>query len=160
VRKHDALRHRSLSCRMYCELRTASELMPRYSDCWCSREKATRILRNHLRLQSGTSVVILVGALTLAGCTFDEILLTDAVPLPAHAVPLPRPAPKFSAAAPALPTWRHLPEPVSAEQLNQDKATCAKVGHSSPGLGSPELKFYLAFTNCMRSGGYEAISSL
>ena len=80
--------------------------------------------------------------------------------LPSEAVPLPRPAPKFLAAAPALPNWRHLPEPVSAQQSAQDKAKCTKVANSTPGVGSPEIKFYLAFTNCMHSEGYEASSSL
>ena len=97
-------------------------------------------------------VVILISGLALAACG-------DAAPLPSDAVPLPRPAPKFSA-APTLPNWRHLPEPVSAQQFNQDKATCTKVANSTPGVGSPEVKFYLAFTDCMRSEGYEATSRL
>ena len=105
-------------------------------------------------------VVTFIGALTLAACAFDQSLLGDAVPLPPDAVPLPRPAPKLTAAAPALPSWHHVPGPVSAQQFSQDKANCAKAAHSTPGLGSPELKFYLAFTNCMRSEGYEATSSL
>jgi hypothetical protein len=49
---------------------------------------------------------------------------------------------------------------VSGQQFNQDKAKCTKVANSAPGVGSPEIKFYLAFTNCMRSEGYEASSSL
>ena len=97
-------------------------------------------------------VVILIGGLALAACG-------DAAPLPSDAVPLPRPAPKVSA-APVMPTWRHLPESVSAQQFNQDKAKCTKIANSTPGVGSPEIKFYLAFTNCMRSEGYEAISAL
>jgi hypothetical protein len=92
-------------------------------------------------------VVLLLAGLTLAACGSA---------LPSDAVPLPRPAPKFSAAAPALPNWRHVPEPVSAEQFNQDKATCTNVAHNSPGLGSPEMKFYFAFKDCMQSVGYEA----
>jgi hypothetical protein len=100
---------------------------------------------------------ILIGGVTLAGCASDGASL-DAVPLP-DVVPLPRPAPKFST-APVLPTWRHLPEPVSAQQFNEDKANCKKVANRTPGVGSPEVKFYLAFSNCMRSEGYEASSSL
>jgi hypothetical protein len=102
-------------------------------------------------------VVTLISGLALAACAFDGTLLGDAAP---EAVPLPRPAPKFLAAAPALPNWRHLPEPVSAQQSAQDKAKCTKVANSNPGVGSPEIKFYLAFTNCMHSEGYEASSSL
>jgi hypothetical protein len=105
-------------------------------------------------------VMTLISGLALAACAFDEALLGDAAPLPSEAVPLPRPAPKFSAAAPALPNWRHLPEPVSAQQFAQDKVRCTKVANSTPGVGSPEIKFYLAFTNCMHSEGYEASSSL
>jgi len=104
-------------------------------------------------------VAILFGGLALAACASDGASLGDAAPLPSGSVPLPRPAPKLSA-APAIPTWQHLPEPVSAEQFNQDKAECTKVANNSPGVGSPELKFYLAFTSCMRSEGYQAISSL
>jgi hypothetical protein len=108
------------------------------------------------------SVVILVGGLALAACASDEASLGDAAPLPSGSVPLPRPAPKFAAAAPApaMPTWRHLPEPVSAQQFDQDKAKCTKVANSAPGVGPSEVKFYLAFTSCMRSEGYETTSSL
>jgi hypothetical protein len=106
----------------------------------------------------GVGVIVVCG-LALAACAFDQALLGDAAPLPAAAVPLPRPAPKVST-APVIPTWRHLPETVSAQQFNQDKANCTKVANGTPGVGSPEIKFYLAFTNCMRSAGYEASSSL
>jgi hypothetical protein len=104
-------------------------------------------------------VAVLISGLALAACAFDGTLLGDAAPLPSDAVPLPRPAPKLSA-APVMPTWQHLPETVSAQQFNQDKAKCAKVADSAPGMGSPEIKFYLAFTNCMHSEGYEASSRL
>ena len=104
-------------------------------------------------------VVILIGSVALGACAFDEALLGEAAPLRSDAVPLPHPAPKVSA-APVMPTWRHLPETVSAQQFNQDKAKCTNVANSAPGAGSPEIKFYLAFTNCMRSEGYEATSSL
>jgi hypothetical protein len=104
-------------------------------------------------------VVSLIGGLALGACAFDVPLLGDAAPLPSDAVPLPRPTPKFSA-APIVPTWRHVPETVSAQQFNQDQAKCKKIANSTPGVGSPEIKFYLAFTNCMRSEGYEADSSL
>jgi hypothetical protein len=110
--------------------------------------------------RSSAFVVILVSSLALAACGSAGTTLVNAVPLPSDSVPLPRPAPKLSAATPALPDWRHVPEPVSAQQFDQDEATCAQVAHSAPGIGSPELKFYLAFTNCMHSAGYEAISRL
>jgi hypothetical protein len=105
-------------------------------------------------------IVIFLGGWTLAACASDGTLLGDVAPIPSDAVPLPRPAPKLSAAAPTLPNWRHVPEPVSIQQFNQDKATCSKVANSTPGVGSPEIKFYLAFTDCMRSVGYEATSRL
>jgi hypothetical protein len=106
-------------------------------------------------------IVILVGALALTACGSDATWLGDAVPLPPDSVPLPRPAPKLAAAAtrspaPTLPAWHHLPEPVSAQQFDQDKAKCTKVANATPGVGSPEIKFYLAFTDCMHSEGYEA----
>ena len=104
-------------------------------------------------------VVTLIGGLALAACASDGTSPGDAVPLPSNSVPLPRPAPKVST-APTLPTWRHVPEPVSAQQFNQDQGECTKVANSAPGVGPPEVKFYLAFTNCMRSDGYEATSSL
>ena len=101
-------------------------------------------------------VVIIAGGLVLAACGSDA-----SVPLPSDPVPMPRPAPKFSAAsAPVVPTWRHLPEPVSAQQFNQDQATCTQIARSTPGLGSAEMKFYFAFTDCMHSVGYEATSKL
>ena len=106
-------------------------------------------------------VVALIGSLAVSACTYYGASLGDAVPLPANSVPLPRPAPKSSAArqstAPQdVAIWRHLPEPVSIQQFNQDKAKCTRMGNSAPGSGSPEMKFYLVFSNCMRSEGYEA----
>jgi hypothetical protein len=109
--------------------------------------------------RSSVIIAIIISSVALAACAFDGTLLGDAAPLPSDAIPLPRPAPKVSA-APVMPTWRHLPESVSAQQFNQDKAKCTKIANSTPGVGSPEIKFYLAFTNCMRSEGYEAISAL
>ena len=106
------------------------------------------------------AMLILLGGLTLAACGSNGSFLGDAAPIPSDAVPLPRPAPKISTAAPALPNWRHVPERVSAQQFNQDKATCSKIAHESAGVGSPEMKLYFAFTDCMRSEGYEASSSL
>jgi hypothetical protein len=100
-------------------------------------------------------VAIVIGGLALAACAADGASPGDG------SVPLPRPAPKLSAAAaPVIPTWQHLPEPVSAQQFDQDKAKCSKAANSAPGMGSPEIKFYLAFTSCMRSQGYQATSSL
>ena len=110
-------------------------------------------------------VVTLIGGLAVAACASDRASLGDATSLPADAVPLPRPAPKSSTALQVTPpqgmiTWRHLPEPVSVHQFNEDKAKCTRMGNSAPGAGSPEMKFYLVFTNCMHSEGYEAGSSL
>jgi len=104
-------------------------------------------------------MAILFGGLALAACGSGAASLGDAVPLPSGSVPLPRPAPKFSA-APAIPTWQHVSAPVSAQQFSQDKAECTKVANSAPGVGPHEVKFYLAFTSCMRSEGYEASSGL
>jgi len=104
-------------------------------------------------------VVTFISGLGLAACASDGTFRGAAAPLPSDAVPLPRPAPKFSA-APVMPIWRHLPESVSAQQFNEDKAKCTMLANSTPGVGSPEIKFYLAFTSCMRSEGYEATSSL
>jgi hypothetical protein len=108
-------------------------------------------------------LVALIGSLALVACasdgaSLDGSSLADAVTLPADSVPLPRPAPKSSAlqsAATYQDVWRHLPEPVSVQQFNQDKAKCTKMANSAPGAGSPEMKFYLVFGNCMRSVGYE-----
>jgi hypothetical protein len=105
-------------------------------------------------------MLIFLGGLTLAACGSNGSLLEGAAPISSDAVPLPRPAPKFSAAAPAVPNWRHVPEPVSAQQFNQDKATCSKVALNGAGVGSTEMKFYFAFTDCMHSVGYEAMSRL
>ena len=106
-------------------------------------------------------VVTFIGGLALAACASDGASLGDATPLPSGSVPLPRPAPKFAAtSAPVIPTWRHVPELVSAQQFDQDKAKCTKLANSAPGVGPPEVKFYLAFTKCMRSEGYEATASL
>jgi hypothetical protein len=102
-------------------------------------------------------VVTLTVGLAVGACGSGAASLQDAAAV--DAVPLPRPAPKF-ATAPTMPTWRHLPEPATAQQFNQDKAKCTKSADGTPGVGSPELKFYLVFTNCMRSEGYEATSGL
>jgi len=108
-------------------------------------------------------LVILIGGFALAACTSDGASFGSVEPLPTGSVPLPRPAPKVAAVAataPVMPSWRHVPEPVSAQQFDQDKAKCTKMADSAPGVGPREVKFYFAFTNCMRSEGYEATSSL
>jgi hypothetical protein len=115
-------------------------------------------------------LVALIGSLALAACASDGASLdgsspADAVTLPADSVPLPhpRPAPKSSAlqfTATYQDVWRHLPEPVSVQQFNQDKAKCTKMANSAPGAGSPEIKFDLVFGNCMRSVGYELASTV
>jgi hypothetical protein len=117
-----------------------------------------------MSVHMGRVVVALIGSLAVAACASngasreDAVFLpADSVSLPADSVPLPRPAPKSSALQSTAPqdVWRHLPEPVSIQQFNQDKAKCTRMGNSTPGAGSPEMKFYLVFSNCMRSIGYE-----
>ena len=123
-------------------------------------------------------VAIVVAGLALAACGSGAASPEQAVILPADSVPLPRAAPKFAAApvpadsvplpraapkfaaAPVVATWWHVPEPVSTAQFNQDQANCTELANNAPGVGSPAVKFYLAFTNCMRSAGYEARSNL
>ena len=107
-------------------------------------------------------VVALIGSLAVAACASDGASLSspeDAITPPAGAVPLPlpRPAAKSSVLQSTAPqdVWRHLPEPVSIQQFNQDKAKCTRMANTAPGTGSPEMKFYLIFSNCMRSAGYE-----
>jgi hypothetical protein len=111
----------------------------------------------------------LIGSLALAGCAPDmssrAIGLFDMTTPPSEAPKTSAVAPKVAAvsktSAPAAPntyqdtaTWRHLPQPVSTEQFNQDKATCTKKGNSAPGAGSQEMKFFIVYTQCMRSSGY------
>src|SRR5215469_4950243 len=99
----------------------------------------------------------LIGGLAVAACGSGAISLQDVVP-PPDSVPLPRSAPKALMAAADLP-WPHHPEPVDARQFKLDKAKCTNEGNSAPGSGSPEVKFYLVFTNCMHSQGYEVSST-
>jgi len=104
---------------------------------------------------------MLIGGLVLAACSSNAVLLGDAQPLPPGSFPLPRPAPKLSAArhfiAPQeVAAWQHHPEPVSAQQFNQDRARCTSVANKAPGAGAPDMKFYIVFVDCMHSAGYEA----
>jgi hypothetical protein len=103
----------------------------------------------------------LVCGFAVAACSFGGASLDNGTPQTTSSVRM-RPPPKSAAADPLPETkaWRHLPEPVSARQFDQDKAKCTKLANGAPGAGSPELKFYLVFTNCMRSQGYEASSGL
>lgn len=113
----------------------------------------------------------LIGSLALAGCApdmssrggvlFDMATPQSAVPATTAVPPKPAPVPKPSAPSGATPTtyqdaatWRHLPQPVSAERYSLDKASCTKMGNSAPGAGSPEMKFFLIYSQCMRSSGY------
>ena len=103
----------------------------------------------------------LIVSLTLAACS------SETPPLDPESVPLPRPAPKSIVALLSRPApksltqqsipWRHLPQPVSEEELKLDKATCALAGKMTSSTGSPEMKFNLVFADCMRSKGYESI---
>jgi hypothetical protein len=73
----------------------------------------------------------------------------------------PDPTPTAQAAsddAPAQATWRHLPNPVSDQELTQDQTECARKGNDGPvGAGSPEFKFFVLFSECMHAAGYEPI---
>lgn len=120
-------------------------------------------------------VLALIGMLALAECTASDLASHgDAASASSEPMPTPRGAqgaasPKTAAPKTAVapktaavpstdqsdPTWRHLPEPVSIERFNQDKANCTALGNSAPGAGSPEMKFYITFTKCMREAGYE-----
>ena len=75
---------------------------------------------------------------------------SDAAPAASDAKPAPS-EPKSAA-------WQHRPEPVSDQELEQDKTKCENKGNSAPvGAGSPEFKFYLLFSECMRTAGYELV---
>jgi hypothetical protein len=106
-------------------------------------------------------VAPLIVAVTLAACA------SETQPLDPDSVPLPQPAPKslvapLSRAAPKSLTqqsipWRHLPQPVSDEELKLDNAKCTLAGKMVSSTGPPEMKFNLVFADCMRSKGYESI---
>ena len=118
-------------------------------------------------------VAPVIVSLTLAACA------SETPPLDPEIVPLPRPAPKSLAAPPARPgpkslaaplprpapkslsqqpvPWRHLPQPVSDEELKLDQARCSLAAKMALGAGSTEMKFNLVFADCMRSKGYDPI---
>jgi hypothetical protein len=110
-------------------------------------------------------VLALIGMLALAACTTTDLnSRADAPPASPEPASSPRVVPKIAAvpkivAAPkpdqSAPNWSHVPEPVSIERFDRDKANCTNLANSAPGTGSPEMKFDLAFTKCMRSAGYE-----
>jgi hypothetical protein len=71
----------------------------------------------------------------------------------------PAPAAQAPDDAPAQAAWRHLPNPVSDQELTQDQTECAKKGNDSPvGAGSPEFKFFMVFSECMHAAGYAPIA--
>ena len=106
-------------------------------------------------------VAPLIVSLTLAACGSETPKLDpESVPLPRPApkslvAPLPRVAPK-SLTQQSVP-WRHLPQPVSEEELKLDRAKCALASKMATSTGSPEMTFNLVFADCMRSKGYESI---
>src|SRR6516164_8724467 len=76
-------------------------------------------------------------------------------PIPAFPKPPSTPAENFIAAQ-----WRHLPNPVSRQQFEQDELYCAMMGNMAPaGQGSPQITYDLTFQNCLRSKGYEPVLS-
>jgi hypothetical protein len=125
-----------------------------------SSNPATKLsVEEEMSAQMRGFAVALTCILALAECTASDVNPHgDAPSASSIEVPTARaaqkqvPAPKTEDSG---ATWRHLPEPVGVERYNQDKANCTKVGNDAPGAGSPELKFYLTFTKCMRSAGYE-----
>jgi hypothetical protein len=69
-----------------------------------------------------------------------------------------KPASSATSDAPSA-DWRHQPNSVSDAELIKDEATCTTKGNEGPvGPGSPEFKFYLVFTACMRAAGYEPVA--
>jgi hypothetical protein len=54
--------------------------------------------------------------------------------------------------------WRHLPNPVSDQQFDQDEVYCAKMGNmAADGQESPQIIYELTFLNCLGSKGYEPV---
>jgi hypothetical protein len=90
----------------------------------------------------------LIVSFTLAACG------SETPPLDPVSVPLPRPAPK---SVTQQSIWRHLPQPVSDEELKLDKAKCTLASKMASSTGPLETKFNLVFADCMRSKGYESI---
>lgn len=106
-------------------------------------------------------VAPVIVSLILASCAPETPPLDpEIVPLPrpapkSLAAPLPRPAPK-SLTQQSVP-WRHLPQPVSDEELKLDQARCSLAAKMALGAGLTEMKFNLVFADCMRSKGYDPI---
>ena len=116
-------------------------------------------------------VASLVVTIALAACA------SEAPPLDAESVPLPRPAPKsvvtLQRSSPKsvviLPrpspksltqhplAWRHFPRPVSDEELKLDEAKCGLTAKMASSSVSPEMNPQRVFADCMRSRGYESI---
>lgn|SRR5215813_4392119 len=103
-------------------------------------------------------------ALTITGCVTDqEATLQEAVRISA---PPPKTGPTHYDILKARATgpWRHVPEPVSNEQLARDKAKCRTQMAMVPlnPLNSPavvEIRLYSFFIDCMEAEGYVASRS-
>ena len=121
-----------------------------------------------LRCLQRAAALVTIG-IALAGCAVGNSaspLASDAIPLPrpsskalldrqkqvSRNIPLPRPSPKSIALED--PSWRHVRQPVSAEEFRKDKATCELASNIAPGADSRDGK-YVVFTDCMRSKGYQ-----
>jgi hypothetical protein len=98
-------------------------------------------------------------ALALTACVSDQTPTVQAeiAPPPPKLGPSPFDALKAKATGP----WRHVPEPVSNQQLERDKARCRVQMDMVPlnPLNSPaviEIRLYSFFINCMEAEGYVA----
>lgn len=88
-------------------------------------------------------------ALALAACSTAQ---PQAAPPPAL-----KPHPN-SIAADLAATWEHIPNHVSNQQFEQDKAGCLAFASLAPdGAGTPGLRGQVAFLNCLRAKGYQPV---
>jgi hypothetical protein len=105
-----------------------------------------------------------VAALLSAVATGFAVTAYSQTPPPAPALPEPPSTPAPNSITPQMAAqwrdWRHLPNPVSDEQLKQDKLYCAEMGSGAAlGQGSPQITYDLTYLNCLRSKGYEPVLS-
>jgi hypothetical protein len=101
-------------------------------------------------------------ALTIAACASDHTPTVRSEIASAEPAP-PKPGPNRVDAlkAKAMGPWRHVPEPVSNQQLERDKAKCRAQMAMVPlnPLNSPaviEIRLYSFFIDAWRLRGYVA----